>query len=231
MANRFTGFGPQALAFLRGLKANNEAAWFKPRKAIYEAEIKAPFATLIAAVADGAQECGLPLTGDPVRSQFRIYRDIRFSHDKRPYKLAASAALTRGGSRDDPGVLYIHIEPDASFLACGFWQPPPQLLEAWRKQMMREPKRFLSLLRALEKKDLPVKGGELRKKLPRGFETARGEPIAPYLLWNSFVLDRPMQDSDLQSPDLPKRVLAFAQACRPLLDYGWALVDGAKRTA
>ncbi|MFI5016176.1 MAG: DUF2461 domain-containing protein [Hyphomicrobiales bacterium] len=226
MSTSFSGFKPEALAFLRGLKANNDAAWFKPRKAIYDKEVKAPLAALVAALADAAQERGLPLTGDPVKSVFRIYRDIRFSKDKRPYRPVASAALTRSGSRHDPGVLYVHIEPGASFLACGFWQPQPELLDAWRKEMVRKPAKFLGLARAFEKKGLPLAGGEERKRLPRGFEAHRDEPIAPYLLWNSFVVDRKLLDGDVQSPDLPRRALAFAETCRPLLDYGWALEKG-----
>jgi uncharacterized protein (TIGR02453 family) len=224
MANRFAGFKPEALAFLRGLNENNEADWFKPRKEIYETEVKAPLARLIALLAELLPEAGLPLTGDPLRSMFRIYRDIRFSHDKRPYRPVASATLTRSGGRHDPGVLYLHIEPGKSFLACGFWQPPPELLEAWRRKMLAEPKPFLALLRALAKKGREVRGGEMRKRLPRGFEAAAGEPIAPYLLWNSFVTDKPMQEAELLAPDLPDAIVAFACDCRPLLDYGWALM-------
>lgn len=222
----FAGFKSEALAFLRELKANNDAAWFKPRKAIYDKEIKAPLAALVAALADDAQGRGLPLTGDPVKSVFRIYRDIRFSKDKRPYRPVASAALTRSGSRHDPGVLYVHVEPAASFLACGFWQPPPALLDPWREEMARKPAKFLALVRAFEKKGLPLAGGEERKRLPRGFEAHRDKPIAPYLLWSSFVLDRKLTDGDVQSPDLPKRALDFAESCRALLDYGWALKEG-----
>jgi uncharacterized protein (TIGR02453 family) len=224
MANRFAGFKPEALAFLRDLAANNEADWFKPRKEIYETEVKTPLARLIALLAEMLPEQGLPLTGDPLRSMFRIYRDIRFSPDKRPYRPVASAALTRSGARHDPGVLYIHIGPGRSFLACGFWQPPPELLEAWRREMVKEPKAFLALLRGLEKKNIEVSGGEMRKRLPRGFEAAAGGPIAPYLLWSSFVTNRPMREEEVLSSDLPEAVVAFARSCRPLLDYGWALM-------
>jgi len=225
MTNRFSGFKPEALAFLRELAANNDAAWFKPRKAIYEAEIKAPMARLIAALSDEMQATGLPLAGDPLRSMLRIYRDIRFSRDKRPYKTAASAALTRSGQRHDPGLLYVHVEPGKSFLGCGFWQPPPELLEAWRRDMLRDPARFLKLVRALEKKGVALNGGELRQRLPRGFEAGRGLPIERYLLWSSYVAMRPMPDDALFAADLPERIIAYAQDCRPLLDYGWALMQ------
>jgi uncharacterized protein (DUF2461 family) len=79
MTNRFTGFKPEALAFLRDLAANNEVSWFKPRKEIYESEVKAPMARFLAALAESLGEHGVPLTGDPLRSIFRIYRDVCFS--------------------------------------------------------------------------------------------------------------------------------------------------------
>jgi uncharacterized protein (TIGR02453 family) len=156
---------------------------------------------------------------------FRIYRDIRFSRDKRPYKTAASAALTRSGNRHDPGVLYVHVEPGKSFLGCGFWQPPPELLEAWRRAMLGDPARFLKLVRALERKGVALNGGELRQRLPRGFEAARGSAVEPYLLWNSYVAMKPMPDEAMLEADLPARIIAYAQDCRPLLDYGWALMQ------
>ena len=74
MADRFEGFPEAALDFLRGLAANNEASLFKPRKAIYEAEVRTPMSLLIATLAELLPAHGLPLTGDPLRSMFRIRR-------------------------------------------------------------------------------------------------------------------------------------------------------------
>jgi uncharacterized protein (TIGR02453 family) len=136
--------------------------------------------------------------------------------------------LTRSGSRHDPGVLYLHIEPGNCFLAAGFWQPPPELLDAWRREMLREPGKFLSILRAIEKKGYEVSsGGESRQRLPRGFEDARGSKTELYFLWNCFVVHDRMDEDEALSPDLPARAVALATACRPLLDYGWRLLPEA----
>ena len=94
----FTGFQPAALAFFRELRDNNDPAWFKPRKAVYETEVLAPFRELIVAVAAALREAGSPLIGDPKNGIFRIYRDVRFSPDKRLYKTHAGAVLTRSGA-------------------------------------------------------------------------------------------------------------------------------------
>jgi uncharacterized protein (TIGR02453 family) len=105
----FAGFRPAAFAFFRGLR---DPDWFKPRKAVYETEVLAPFRALIAAVTAALAEAGIPLAGDPARSIFRIYRDVRFSPDKRLYKTHAGAVLTRSGEKRDPGLLYLHGRVD-----------------------------------------------------------------------------------------------------------------------
>jgi uncharacterized protein (DUF2461 family) len=97
--------------------------------------------------------------------------------------------------------------------------------------MIRQPQTLLSMLRAIEAKGHSLEGGELRKRLPRGFESASGTAVAPYLLWNSFISRREMPDHELQSPELPQRILASVQVSRSLLDYGWALIPGGSASA
>src|SRR6266571_5149356 len=98
----FPGFRSAALTFFKGLREHNDPVWFKPRKAVYETEVLAPFRHLIVAVAAALEEARLPLVGDPQRSIFRIYRDVRVSPDKRLYKTYAGAVLTRSGNKRDP---------------------------------------------------------------------------------------------------------------------------------
>src|SRR5204863_9410285 len=123
----FTGFSPAAFTFFRGLAKHNDPNWFKPRKPVYDGEVAAPFRALIGSASAALAEAGLPLTGDPDRGMFRIYRDVRFSPDKRLYKTHAGAVLTRSGGKRDPGLLYLHFEPGASRLGAGFWHPEPPL--------------------------------------------------------------------------------------------------------
>ena len=100
---RSHGFEPDALQFLADLAENNERAWFQPRKADYERLIKEPFEALCVALADRFAARGLPLLADPARSPFRIYRDVRFSKDKSPYKTAQGAQFPwQGASADGP---------------------------------------------------------------------------------------------------------------------------------
>jgi uncharacterized protein (DUF2461 family) len=86
VTDAFTGFRPAALAFFEGLRDHNDPVWFKPRKAVYEAEVLAPLRQLVVAVGAALERAGLPLVGDPQGGVFRIYRDVRFSPDERLYK-------------------------------------------------------------------------------------------------------------------------------------------------
>ena len=152
----FTGFRPAAFQFLDSLRDKNDPAWFKPRKVLYEAEVLAPFRELIAAVSETLGRAGLPLVGDPRRGIFRIYRDVRFSPDKRLYKTHAGGVLTRSGGRRDPGVLYIHVAPGESMTAAGFWHPEPALLARLRCAVLTDPDGFLAIVERLAEAGCPL---------------------------------------------------------------------------
>jgi uncharacterized protein (TIGR02453 family) len=221
----FTGFSPAAFAFFNELRENNDPVWFKPRKAVYEAEVLAPFRALILAVGSALREAGVPLTGDPQRSIFRIYRDVRFSPDKRLYKTHAGAVLTRSGSKRDPGLLYLHVAPNASMVAAGFWHPEPAFLSRLRRALLDDPDGFLTLADSLTAAGCPIVSDERLSRPPRGFESARGSKVADHLCWKSFTAHRALADVEMQSPVLPERILDFTRTVLPLLEWGWAAID------
>jgi uncharacterized protein (TIGR02453 family) len=221
----FAGFRPAAFAFFSELQDNNDPAWFKPRKALYETEVLAPFRELIAAVGDALGRAGLPLSGDPRRGIFRIYRDVRFSPDKRLYKTHAGAVLTRSGGRRDPGVLYIHVAPAESMVAAGFWHPEAALLGRLRRAVLADPEEFLAITRRLAEAGCPLTSDDKLTRPPRGFEAAKGTPVAEYVGWKSFTAHRMLSDHEMQSPPLVDRIVDFARLVLPLLEWGWAAAD------
>jgi uncharacterized protein (TIGR02453 family) len=223
----FAGFRPAAFAFFSELRDNNDPAWFKPRKAIYEAEVLAPFRELIAAVGAAVQEAGLPLIGDPQHGIFRIYRDVRFSPDKRLYKTHAGAVLTRSGNKRDPGLLYLHVAPGESMVAAGFWHPEPDLLTRLRRAIFADPDAFLAIADRLVAADYPLTSDERLSRPPRGFEAAKGTPTGDYICWKSFTTHAPLSDAEMQSDTLVDRIVDFARIARPLLKWGWAAADDA----
>jgi uncharacterized protein (TIGR02453 family) len=221
----FAGFRPAAFAFFRELQDNNDPAWFKPRKALYEAEVLTPLRELIAAVGGMLGHAGLPLIGDPRRGIFRIYRDVRFSPDKRLYKTHAGAVLTRSGGRHDPGVLYIHVAPAESMVAAGFWHPEPTLLARLRRAVLSEPDDFLAIVDRLVAAGCPLSSDDKLSRPPRGFEAAKGTAVAEYVCWKSFTAHRMLSDGDMRSPKLVDRIVDFARTVLPLLEWGWAAAD------
>jgi uncharacterized protein (TIGR02453 family) len=221
----FAGFRPAAFAFFRELRENNDPAWFKPRKALYEAEVLAPFRELIAAVGDALGQAGLPLAGDPRRGIFRIYRDVRFSPDKRLYKTHAGAVLTRSGGRRDPGVLYIHVAPLESMVAAGFWHPEPALLARLRRAVLADPDDFLAIVDRLGAAGCPLSSDDQLSRPPRGFEVAKGTPVAEYVGWKSFTSHQMLSDAVMQSPALVDRITDFTHTVLPLLEWGWTAAD------
>lgn len=208
------------------LRDNNDPAWFKPRKALYEAEVVAPFRELLLAVGAALGNAGVPLVGDPRGGVFRIYRDVRFSPDKRLYKTHAGAVLTRSGGKRDPGLLYLHVAPGEAMVAAGFWHPDPNLLARLRRAVVDDPERFLAITGALTAAGSPLSSDERLSRPPRGFEAAKGTRVAEYVGWKSFTAHTALSDAEMQSPMVVDRIVDFARTALPLLEWGWAAIDG-----
>src|SRR3954464_14977659 len=140
----FTGFRPEATEFLAELAMNNERAWFQARKGDYERVLKGPLEALCVALDDAFRARRLPFSADPARSPFRIYRDVRFSKDKSPYKTNVGADFPWVGHTSDAsgdGLAggreagiggYFHVQPGEVFVGGGMWHPEPARLAAWR---------------------------------------------------------------------------------------------------
>jgi len=131
----FAGFRPEAIQFLADLAANNDRAWFQPRKAQYEDLLKRPLEGLCAALAERFEATGIPLQADPARSPFRIYRDVRFSKDKAPYKTNVGASFPWTGGGDASAGGYFHLAPGEIFIGGGIWHPEEARLNAFRSMV------------------------------------------------------------------------------------------------
>jgi uncharacterized protein (TIGR02453 family) len=228
----FAGFPAEGLRFLRELAENNDPTWFKPRREEYEACVRGPMVALVADLLTLAAAGKLPLTGEPEKAVFRIYRDVRFAKDKRPYKTHCGASLSRTGAKLAPGLFYVHVEPGGCFVAAGFWRPEPALLDRLRQRILAAPERFLKVVRALDAKGMPIEPEEDgAKRLPRGCEAGRGTAVEPFLKHRSLVTRSALSDAEIHSASLPMRLLDRFAAARPLLDFGWAAVDGSLPSA
>ncbi len=148
----FHGFEPDALKFFVRLKKNNDREWFLKNKPVYEEKILAPMKSLVYSLDDRLRQAGIPLRSNAKSPVSRIYRDLRFSPDKRPYQEFVSATLYVGGDKTKPGAVYIYFSPKESFVASAFWQPERPQLAAWRTYMTENPKVFLKVVEKLAAK-------------------------------------------------------------------------------
>ncbi len=211
----FMGFRPEAIQFLADLAANNDRAWFQPRKADYERLLKQPLEALCVALADRFAARGIPLRADPARSPFRIYRDVRFSNDKSPYKSNVGASFPWAGDGEGAGG-YFHLAPGEVFVGGGMWHPEPARLNAFRRLVDSDPARvhaviddpaFLALFGQVS--------GERLTRVPKGHRS--DHPDADLLKLKGVVFMRRLSDADAAAPDLPDRLSETLELGLPLL--------------
>ena len=211
----FPGFETQAIQFLADLAANNDRSWFQPRKADYERLLKDPLSSLVAALAERFAERGIPMLADPARSPFRIYRDVRFSKDKSPYKTNIGAGFPwlegrsapaggldgEGEGRHDVGG-YFHLSPGEIFVGGGMWHPGTAPLAAFRTAIVQDRRRVHT---ALDDPGFlatfgPISGDRL-KRVPTGY--AADDPDADLLKLKDVIFGRRLSDAEATSPGLP----------------------------
>ena len=174
--------------FLKKLKNNNNREWFKEHKKQYDIL----YAWFVGVVQELIERIG---TFDPEIAGlnaknciYRIYRDIRFSNDKTPYKTHFGAYMTGFGGRTGfYAGYYIHLEPGNSLLSGGCWQPPSALLKRLRQDIFVNMDEFLEIIENREfKETYPGLEGELQKRMPEGFPV--DHPHADILKHKDFVV-------------------------------------------
>ena len=222
----FQGVGKQALPFFKALAFHQTKEWFEENRSIYENEVKAPLGDLAEDLSAAFAKAKIPVKGDRKSSLFRIHRDVRFSKDKSPYKTSAGLALTRSGSKNDPGVIYFHLSPEGCCAAAGFHHPEPPALARMRRAVAREPAAYRRMLTALAKAGLELSQDEAVKRAPAEFKDVFEPDLATGVRQKHFVCLRPIAENEIYSAGLVDRMLAFAKDGMPLLRWGWsALVD------
>jgi uncharacterized protein (TIGR02453 family) len=218
--SQFAGFPPAGFRLLKQLKKNNDREWFRPRKEEYKQTVEARMEALVMAVSQNCRSKGLPLFPKEKNPVMRIYRDIRFSADKTPFKTHVAAELRRSFSGSQP-MLYLHFAPDKSFVAAGVWQPDRNLLQAWRAAIAGNPEEIESVSASLKRKKLQLEEEYSLSSMPRGFASLAESAVARFLKLTSFVVARTIEQKDCGSPKLVDKVVTFAFDAKPLLEFGW----------
>jgi uncharacterized protein (TIGR02453 family) len=221
MASGFTGFRQEALDFLIALGLNNDRQWFQPRKGEYEALLKAPLEAFCVALGEEFARRGIPMRSDE-RSPFRIYRDVRFSKDKAPYKTNLGASFPWTGDGGGVGG-YLHLSPGESFTGGGMYHPSPARLAAWRNAVVRDRAGVHAAIDdpAFVKAYGAVDAEATLKRAPAGFDPE--DPDIELLKLKDVVFGHPLRDAEVLESDLPKRIAADLAASLPVMRYLAAL--------
>ncbi len=209
-------FSPRLFHFLAQLRRNNRRAWFLKHKPEYEEFARQPSLRFIRDLGLHLREVSPWLVADPKPvggSLFRIYRDVRFSKDKRPYKWHVGMHFRHASSNEavhGPG-LYLHLEPNECFLAGGVWRPDPRSLArirdaiAWKPEEWRQAKRRLEL------------GGDTLSRAPRGYPA--DHPLVEDLKRKDFVASVDLDDEQVCGPRFMADFLRGANKMVPLLRF------------
>ncbi|MBR4553482.1 MAG: DUF2461 domain-containing protein [Bacteroidaceae bacterium] len=209
----------KVLSFLRQLKQHNERPWFKANRALYDetADIfQRMAADFIQSLADFDEE----IAGIEVKkTTYRIYRDTRFSADKSPYKTHIGSFINARGQKTPYLGYYLHVEPNASMVACGNYWLPSDTLQAIRNEIVANPKRLLDIITEPRFKQLfgETIGMDCLKTVPKGFpkDFPHPELIRP----RAYCVMLPLTDSEVVSANWLQRATEACQVAKPFMDY------------
>lgn len=211
----------KTIDFLKKIKSNNNKEWFDTNKEKYLAA-KAEFEVVVDQLIKGIHKFDKKLSPDMKGKDctFRIYKDVRFSKDKTPYKSNMGASMNPGGKKSLVAGYYLHVEPGgASFLAGGVYMPEPELLNAIRQEIDYNAAPLLKILNSAGFKKY-FKGIDQEDKLksaPKGFE--KDHPQIELLKNKHFVVSHPISDKELLDKKFPELAIAGFKAMYPFLEY------------
>ena len=220
-------FSRATLNFLTGLKKNNRKPWFEAHRDDYESLVKLPMLELIEEMDVRMARFAPEIIGDKRRSMFRIYRDIRFSNDKSPYKTHASCWFyhrdgSRAVGREAVGAgagFYFQIAPGSSFVGGGMWMPPREALLRIRDRIAAKSKEFEKIVqdRKLVKRFGGLDDEAMLKRTPRGYPP--DHPAAKWLRYQSFVTGCQLSDAQAIGAKLPALIEADFRLMVPLVRW------------
>jgi uncharacterized protein (TIGR02453 family) len=210
---KVTCLDESVLNFLKILEKNNDREWFNKNKSKYLAAHEQ-----VKKLAERINE-GLEKQDNIEKMKlYRIYRDVRFSKNKDPYKNNFSGGYSRA-TKALRGSYYIHFQPgNKSMIGGGFWGPNAEDLKRIRVEIAADDAPLRRILNSTSfKNHFGVLGGQQLKTSPKGFEN--DHPAVDLLRFKSFILTKHFSDQEVMTPGFVKKVLVHFKAMRPFLDY------------
>jgi uncharacterized protein (TIGR02453 family) len=220
--NSFHGFPEELFIFLEALRENNNRDWFNANKDSYRHYVVEPVSEFIQAMSPRLGRITDSYLADPRPnggSMFRIYRDIRFSKDKRPYKTHVGCHFRHMAGKDAhaPG-FYVHLEPGKVLFGGGVWKPPGPTLAQIRASIAERPEEWtrISQNKSLRKRFGPIQGERL-KRPPRGYEP--DQPCIEDLKLKSLFLIQEEEADLALTPDLIKEIVRSFKTAAPFMQF------------
>ena len=206
------------LDFLGALRKNNNREWFQKNRDRYDAA-KENMEEFVEALIAELGKADKSLKGlRPKDCLFRIYRDVRFSKNKSPYKSNFGAVISAGGRKTDQAGFYIQVEPGNAFIAGGRWMPSPEHLKEIRQEILYNSAAFKKVLGAKDfKKNFKSLHDSRLKLAPKGFD--KDFKDIELLKYTSYIVDTPVPDKVLLSKNAFAHCRKVQAAMMPLLKF------------
>lgn len=207
----------EVLNFLRDLSQNNDRVWFQDNKKRYE-DVKAAHEQFLKDIITHLSLFDPEIGGlNPKDTVFRIYRDVRFSNDKSPYKTQIGAYLAKGGKKSPNAGYYIHLEPDNCFLSAGIWCPESTVLKALREDVFNNLEEFKAIVgHPAFVKDFVLEGDKL-KKVPLGYP--KDSPDAEWVKYKSYLATSKKSEDFFRGVDSAERCANTFSVLVPLVKF------------
>jgi uncharacterized protein (TIGR02453 family) len=211
-------FTPAAPKFLRALKRNNDRNWFNDRKPLYERELKAPLLALIAELNERMLDFAPHHVRPPQKIAMRIYRDIRFSTDKRPYKHNIAAWWAREGlEKTSGGGYYFEVNGEALTIAAGVYMPGREQLLAIRRHLLDHHEEYRRIVANKKfRAALTEFDGAKLTRAPKGFPS--DHPALDLLLHRQWGVSAHLPVDRALRPTLVKDIVDRFRLAAPLVD-------------
>jgi uncharacterized protein (TIGR02453 family) len=212
-------FSPKSLAFLRALKRNNDREWFKARRDRYERVLRGPMIEVIDRLADDFRSFAPDLVASPKTSLYRIYRDTRFSDDKKPLKthIAAIFPCRRLPKHQGAG-LYLEVAPGWVWVGGGMYAPDTSQLQAVREHIAENVAHLRAIVESRGfRRAVGRLEGERLQRVPRGF--AKDHPAAEYLRHRQFLAGREFPATFACSPRFYAGIINVYRQVAPLARF------------
>jgi uncharacterized protein (TIGR02453 family) len=216
MEPRFT---PKTLAFLRALKRNNDRDWFKAHRDEYDAQVRGPMIEVVERLAVDFRSFAPELIASPKQSLFRIYRDTRFSADKRPLKTHEAAVFrTRQLPKPMGAGLYFQVSPEGVWIGGGMHRPEPPELVKIRAHIADTWPEIRDITRARGfRSRFEELSGETITRVPRGYPP--DHPAAEFLKFRQFFAGAGFPASLAYRPTFYPTLVATFKAMMPLVRF------------